>query len=147
MNKIFISVASYRDPEILLTIKSLITQAEYPEFLRIVVFEQNALDDLSIYGIYPESQVLVLQTHYTQAKGPTWARYIIQQEYSNEEYFMQIDSHMRVVKNWDTKLKHMLNLLPEPAVLTQYPPEYVSDKEYLDIKNYKIRSLYSRIWS
>ena len=37
---------------------------------------------------------------------------------------MQIDSHTKFVKHWDTKLKHMLTLLPEPAILTQYPTEY-----------------------
>jgi len=124
MSKIFISIASYRDPELINTVHSLITNASNPELLRIVVFEQNGTDDISIIDIYPEWQVLVLQTHYSNAKGPVWARAKIQEEYNDEEYYMQIDSHMRVIKNWDTILKHMLNLLPNPSVLTQYPPEY-----------------------
>jgi len=136
--KIFISIASYRDPELKKTVQNLISNAEFPELLRIVVYEQNDPDDLSVYGVYPEWQVLVLQTHFSLAKGPNWARAKIQKEYNNEEYCLQIDSHMRTIPNWDTILKHMLNLVPEPAVLTQYPPEYHKDLDKID--HIKIRS-------
>ena len=134
MDKIFISIASYRDPELIPTVQDLITKSENPQLLRIVVHEQNDFTDPSILGMYPEWQVQVIQTHYSEAKGPTWARYIIQQAYSDEEYYLQIDSHMRVIQNWDTKLKHMLDLVPEPAVLTQYPPEYSLDSGEFDIQ-------------
>jgi len=155
-DKIFISIASYRDPELLKTVESLINNADKPELLRIVVFEQNAPEDPSIKDLYPKSQVLCLQTHYLNAKGPTWARYIIQQEYADEQYYLQVDSHMRVVKNWDKKLKHMLNLLPTPAVLTQYPPEYKQNEENLDetiirsglyIQGFGIKDGFTRIQS
>lgn len=130
MNKIFISIASYRDCEIINTVKSILNNADNANNIRIVVFEQNDNLDLSIRGIFPKSQVKVLHTNYKNAKGPVWARYIIQQKYNNEEYYMQIDSHSRLVSGWDTILKNMLNLLPEPSVLTQYPPEYKRDKTY-----------------
>jgi [Skp1-protein]-hydroxyproline N-acetylglucosaminyltransferase len=122
--KIFISIASYRDPELPKTIHNLISNAEHPELLRIVVYEQNGPEDESVFGIYPINQVLVLRDHFSLAKGPNWARAIIQKYYNNEEYYLQIDSHMRTIKNWDTILKHILELVPEPSVLTQYPPEY-----------------------
>lgn len=138
MNKIFVSIASYRDPELPKTVHSIISNAEHPELLRIVVYEQNAPEDPSIYNFYSKNQVLVLRDHYTLAKGPYWARAKIQKEYRNEEYYLQIDSHMRCIKNWDTILKHILDLLPEPSVLTQYPPEYQLNESVLDSK--KIRS-------
>lgn len=138
MNKIFINIASYRDSELIHTVNNLITNAEYPELLRIVVYEQNGPNDSSIYGVYPTEQVLVLRDHYSIAKGPVWARAKIQKEYSKEEYYLQIDSHMRTIKNWDTVLKHLINLVPEPAVLTQYPPEYSLETNNLDPN--KIRS-------
>jgi [Skp1-protein]-hydroxyproline N-acetylglucosaminyltransferase len=136
--KIFVSIASYRDSELPKTIESIISNAEHPELLRIVVYEQNGPEDPSIQGIYPDSQVLVLQDHFSKAKGPNWARAIIQKEYKDEGYYLQIDSHMRCIKNWDAILKHMLELVPEPAVLTQYPPEYNVDKDFIDRD--KIRS-------
>lgn len=124
MNKIFISIASYRDPELSNTIKSVFDNAEFPVNLKIVVFEQNDENDESVYGMFSVENVIVLRTHFSNAKGPSWARYIIQKLYNNEEYYLQIDSHSRLIKNWDTKLIHMLSLVPEPAVLTQYPPGY-----------------------
>jgi [Skp1-protein]-hydroxyproline N-acetylglucosaminyltransferase len=138
MKKIFISIASYRDSELINTLKSLIHNAENPELLKIVVFEQNSPEDLSVFGIYPIEQVLVINTHYTNAKGPNYARSIIQKKYNSEEYYMQIDSHSRFIEHWDSKLKHMLDLLPDPAVLTQYPPEYSLNCEKLNIQ--QIRS-------
>lgn len=142
--KIFVSIASYRDPELPKTVNDIIFNAEHPELLRIVVYEQNSPEDLSITGIYSKEQVLVLHDHFSLAKGPNWARAKIQKEYDNEEYYLQIDSHMRCIKNWDTILKHMLDLVPEPAVLTQYPPEYsISDIQVetsSSIDSTKIRS-------
>ncbi len=131
MDKIFISIASYRDSELIKTVKSLVENADRSDLLRIVVFEQNGNDDESVEGIYPEWQVKVIKTHFSNAMGPVWARYIIQQEYANEEYYMQIDSHTRTVKNWDYKLKYMFELLPELSILTNYLSEYnINDESY-----------------
>jgi [Skp1-protein]-hydroxyproline N-acetylglucosaminyltransferase len=124
MDKIFVSIASYRDPELIKTVESIINNADLPDNLRIVVYEQNDPTDSSVDGMY--KQVTVLKDHYSVAKGPVVARAKIQRLYQNEEYYLQIDSHMRTIKNWDTILKHMLKLVPEPAVLTQYPPEYMT---------------------
>jgi [Skp1-protein]-hydroxyproline N-acetylglucosaminyltransferase len=124
MKKIFISIASYRDPELQNTVQNILENAEFPTNLRIIVFEQNDEKDKSVYGMFPVENVTVLRTHFSNAKGPSWARYIIQKLFNNEEYYLQIDSHSRLIKNWDTVLIHMLTLVPEPAVLTQYPPEY-----------------------
>jgi hypothetical protein len=123
---IFISIASYRDPELTKTIKSLLTNARNPENLRIVTYEQNDPGDISVEELVVNDVhiIRVLRDHFSKAMGPVWARYKIQQYYSDEEYYLQIDSHMRVIKDWDYILKNMINVLPEPAVLTQYPPEY-----------------------
>ncbi len=140
MNKIFVSIASYRDSELPKTVDNIILNAKHPELLRIVVYEQNDPSDPSIFGIYPEDQVLVLRDHFSLAKGPSVARAIIQKKYNHEEYYLQIDSHMRTIKNWDSVLKHILDLVPEPAVLTQYPPEYNKNKILDEIDPDIIRS-------
>ncbi len=134
--KIFVSIASYRDPEAPKTVQNLLDKADHPELLRVVVYEQNDPSDPSVSS--ENDSVRVFQDHYTEAKGPVWARYLIQQFYDSEEYFMQIDSHSRFVEGWDTKLKHMLNLLPDKSVLTQYPPNYDLNDGSFDID--KIRS-------
>lgn len=44
----------------------------------------------------------------------------------SEEYYLQIDSHMRLVKNWDLLLIEYLNQCPNPdkSILTVYPRSY-----------------------
>lgn len=132
-NKIYISIASYRDPEIIRTVENIITNAKYPENLTIYILEQNDPKDKSSknidYNILSKSNVITHSVHYNEAKGPTWARYIIQQQWSGEEYFLQIDSHTLFIPNWDIILIDMLKKLHKSnnntkIVLTQYPPEY-----------------------
>jgi len=45
MNKIFVSIASYRDSELPKTVDNIISNAEHPELLKIVVYEQNGPED------------------------------------------------------------------------------------------------------
>jgi hypothetical protein len=45
--------------------------------------------------------------------------------YDNERYVLQIDSHMRFVPNWDTKLIGMLaECGGEKSIITTYPAGY-----------------------
>ena len=128
-NKIFVSIASYRDPEVIRTVTNLITNSSNPKNLYIYVLEQNGNTDPSVSGINPQllklSNVDVETINYLEAKGPNWARYLIQKKWNKQEYYLQIDSHTLFIKNWDTILIEMLQLLNnDKAVLTQYPPEY-----------------------
>ena len=124
---IFVNLASYRDPECHKTIKSLIFNSSNWKNLRIVVCEQNAPEDLSCKHELDEKYhglIRVLNLSFEDARGPTWARFLIQQQYSGEEYYLQVDSHTIFEKNWDTKLIHCLNRLPNKSCLTQYLPDY-----------------------
>lgn len=133
-DKIFVSLASYRDPEVIPTVKNIIDTCSNPNRLRIVVYEQNHPDDPTTHSLPTKytKHITLLQSPHTDAKGPTWARYVIQQQYSGEQYYLQLDSHTRLVPNWDTILIDMLYLLPQPSVLTQYPPEYDMDCDNLN---------------
>jgi serine/threonine protein kinase len=44
-NKIFVSIASYRDPQCSITLIDLIKKAEFPQNLVIVICQQNDIDD------------------------------------------------------------------------------------------------------
>ena len=124
---IFINLASYRDPECHKTVKSLIMNASDWHRLRIVVCEQNAPEDIDCKHDLNEmyhSIIKVISLSYEEARGPTFARFLIQQKYSGEEFYMQIDSHTIFEKEWDTKLIKTLNSLPEKSCLTQYLPDY-----------------------
>lgn len=116
---IFVSIASYRDPLLKSTVESLLSNCSDINRLRIVICEQNSPDDdFSLKPIYPGTKILRMS--YKKARGPCWARYLIQQEWKSEEYYLQIDSHTRFVKDWDKKLITMVKSLPYKSCLSNY---------------------------
>lgn len=128
---IFISVASYRDNQCVSTIQNIAKNADKPENLRFVICQQNSLLERDCLKWCKGSKnpvckpARIERLSYHSARGPTWARWRIQQEWTGEEYFLQIDSHTRMIKGWDTILKEQLNDCPSSKpVLTQYPLEY-----------------------
>ena len=124
---IFVNIASYRDSECHKTIKSLILNSSNWKNLRICVCEQNSEEDISCkHELNPifDSIIKIISLSYKNARGPTWARFLIQQEYESEEYYLQIDSHTIFEKDWDEKLINSLKNLPPKSCLTQYLPDY-----------------------
>jgi hypothetical protein len=49
-------------------------------------------------------QVRVLHVDAADARGPSWARYLVQQLYRGEDFVLQVDSHTRFVSGWDDEL-------------------------------------------
>jgi hypothetical protein len=125
--KIFIQIASYRDPELFPTVSNCIKNADNPENLVFAICWQK--DDKESLGEYEnDARFKLLRFHYNESKGACWARNKIQDLYENEEYTLQLDSHHRFVKGWDTILKDMLVSLREKGyekpLITSYLPSY-----------------------
>ena len=126
MNRIFVQIASYRDPELVPTIKSMLENAKKPKNLRFGIARQfhpdDKFDDLSEWK--KDKRFRVLDIPNTESEGVCWARNLTQQLYEGEEYTMQIDSHMRFEKDWDVEFINMIKQLqkdgyPKP-LLTGY---------------------------
>jgi [Skp1-protein]-hydroxyproline N-acetylglucosaminyltransferase len=125
-NKILCSIASYRDKECPLTVKDMIDKAKYPENLVICICQQNDPNDVSCLDNYDLKGAIIKKISLTDhdARGPCWARFLIQQEWTGEQYFLQIDSHMRFEQDWDFHCINDIKHLPEKSCLTNYPPNY-----------------------
>jgi hypothetical protein len=131
-NNIFIQIASYRDPELLPTIRDCIANAKYPENLRFGIAWQHSEEDEwdTLDEFKDDSRFRIIDIPHTETKGTCWARYQIQQLWEGEKYTLQLDSHHRFVKNWDTILIKMVKDLqkagyPKPlltAYVTSYEP-------------------------
>jgi hypothetical protein len=125
---IFISIASYRDLELAKTVESIYDNAENPDDLIFGIVSQdynNKHPDFSWLG----DQLRMHKMLFTEAKGAGYARKIAMELYDEEDYFFQIDSHMRFAKGWDTKLKNMLSMCQEEQktdkiILSQFPAPY-----------------------
>ncbi|MGG2102245.1 GlcNAc-transferase family protein [Stenotrophomonas sp. NRRL B-14846] len=157
---IFVQVPSYRDPQLLPTLKDMIGNATSPFLLRIVVcWQHGAEQDIQTFNangfefIHTASEegatVHFLQLHganielidmdYVNSKGCGWARNLAQRRYRGEHYNLQIDSHHRFSGEWDVKMKTLLELLkassPKP-LLTGYPPSFDPDTYPLGRQEY-----------
>lgn len=127
---IFIQIASYRDPQLLHTLKDCLSKAKYPENLRFGIAWQHAdqdeWDTLKDY-IY-DSRFKIIDIDYRDSQGVCWARNLVQNLYQGEKYTLQLDSHHRFEQDWDTTLIDMLLGLqkegyPKPLI-TAYIPSF-----------------------
>lgn len=138
MAKIFVSIASYRDPELLPTLKNLLENAANPEDLTICIAWQHAEEDeWDVLDEYKEDpRFLILDIPYNEAKGVCDARHKIQEYVTNEDYYLQLDSHHRFDKNWDATLKDYLHYLIAKGhykpILSSYLPGYFPKKDPAD---------------
>jgi hypothetical protein len=129
-NTIFISIAAYRDPELLKTLKDCLDKAKHPENLRFGICWQHSPDDewdnLDEYKDDPRFTIHPI--HYKYSQGVCWARNVIQGLYKDETYYLQLDSHHRFDKNWDVTLIKMFKDLQKKGykkpLLTAYLPSY-----------------------
>lgn len=125
---IFISIASYRDQELMHTVQSLYNNADNPSQLTFGIVNQNEDGCFEDFG-WLGDQVIINNMHYGEAKGAGFARKIAMEMYDGQDYFFQTDSHMRFAKGWDTKLKNMLVESQQLAktdkvILSQFPAPY-----------------------
>jgi len=130
METVFVQIASYRDPELLPTLKDCISQAKYPENLRFGICWQHSLEDSwdNLDEYINDPRFKIIDVDYKESQGVCWARNKVQQKYDGEKYTLQIDSHHRFVKNWDDHLIKMIKKLQKKGhkkpLLTAYIPSY-----------------------
>ena len=133
--KIFIQIASYRDPELVPTIKDCIENSKHPKNLIFGIARQfhpdDKFDDLTEY--MTDERFRILNIPYNESKGTCWARNQIQQLYNKEQYTMQLDSHMRFAPHWDTEMIGMVKQLQKKGykkpLLTGYVSSFDPDND------------------
>jgi [Skp1-protein]-hydroxyproline N-acetylglucosaminyltransferase len=165
---IFVSIASYRDSELKHTVLDLFQQAQHPSRIFVGIVLQLYDDNDSIeeeeelYGIRQlssssffssssafetlsplfQTNIRLLRINASESRGPCWARSLAQSLWQSEEYYLQIDSHMRLRAHYDSYLIRVHSLCQEIIhteaagtgsggdmdsffpVLSTYPPGY-----------------------
>ena len=133
MNKketIFVHLPSYRDPELVPTIKDALKNAKYPKRIHFGICRQyhpdDKFDDLSEYK--NDKRFNIYECLYTEAKGLPWARAVINEQLmGKQDYILQLDSHHRFEKDWDVTLIEMHNQREKQGykpILAAYLPLY-----------------------
>jgi hypothetical protein len=132
---IFISVASYRDDECPNTLNSIYTNAKYPKRIFVGICQQNHISDIDCMYDSNNPNVSIIRLNDFEAKGPTYARYICSKLYNKEDYYLQIDSHIHFVKDWDSKLIEMIDSIKTTnpkVVISQHPKDWKEENTTSD---------------
>lgn len=124
-NKIFVQIASYRDPELIPTIDDMITKAKNPKNLIFgICWQYDETEDITIFD--SNDNFRISKYHYSESQGLGWARNKTNQLYRGEKYTLQIDSHHRFVQDWDEIVlqdyKQALKVSKKPIITTYCTP-------------------------
>lgn len=134
-NTIFVQIAAYRDPQLIPTLKDMLSKAKYPENLRIGIAWQHSVTDTwdTLEEFVSDDRFRIIDINYLDSKGVCWARNAVQSLYNGEKYTLQLDSHHRFVENWDEILINMLKDLQskghDKPLITSYIPSFDPDND------------------
>ncbi|HEY4837457.1 MAG TPA: GlcNAc-transferase family protein [Candidatus Acidoferrales bacterium] len=117
---IFVSLAAYRDPQLLPTIQDCIRKASNPARLRFgICWQREAEDPPLLLG--DDTRFRVLDVHWRESRGACWARAEIMKLWQDENWFLQVDSHCRFTDAWDAVLlRTMTETGSDKPILSTY---------------------------
>lgn len=133
---IFINIPSYKDPELFETIDNFIAQAKYPERVFFGITNQyiDLADELEKHKKY-SSNVGIDFAVPGSIVGCQPGRLNSHGFYRDQDYYMNMDSHMRAVKDWDVLLiNELVNIEKKhgPSVITGYVSPYDKSEDGTD---------------
>lgn len=121
---IFISIAAYRDPELVPTIQHALARARRPDDLRFAVCWQHGESEAPPPAL-DGGRMRVIDVPWRESKGACWARSELMKLYDGEDWFLQLDSHHRFAEGWDAVLLDQAERSgSDRPVLTAYLPPY-----------------------
>ena len=121
---IFVSIASYRDSQLVPTITDCLAKAARPERLRFGVCWQHGEDEKTLPFI-GDGRFHILDVDWRESRGACWARAAIMQLWAGEAWFLQVDSHCRFAPGWDELLIQTAAQTGSPKpILSTYPPPF-----------------------
>jgi hypothetical protein len=121
-DKIFVQIASYRDPELIPTIEDMLEKAKNPENLVFgICWQYDKDEDIDRYD--GNDSFRISKYHYSESQGLGWARNQTNKLYGGEKYTLQIDSHHRFVNHWDEIVLQDFNqalMVSDKPIITTY---------------------------
>lgn len=138
MKTIFINIPSYHDPEIWETVNNFYLNAKHPEQVHFGITNQTDSKELhqEVLTRFLNVKMDILKPGLIVGCQP--ARINSHKFYDNQDYYLNMDSHMRCIKNWDEELINDFEKLQEregPSVITCYAAPYDKDDNGNDIVN------------
>ena len=141
---IFISIASYKDPETIPTIIDAYNKAHDKAGISFGVLLQEEKGFSKKEKLEKNINVDFLEYDWRDSQGACWARNSIQKLlFDKEDYYFQLDSHHRFCENWDKKLTDGIESLSknyQKPIIGGYCPGYEPANETLDERPIRITS-------
>ena len=146
-DKIFVQLASYRDPQLVPTMRDALKQATYPENLIFgICWQRDDTESLEEFTDHP--QVRYQTFNYNESKGLGWARSKVAELWDGEPYTLQLDSHHRFEKGWDAMMiedyQQALTMSDNPIITTYLSPFDVASADSCRCNLQKLPSLMSQ---
>lgn len=127
---IFVNIASYKDPELKYTVDRLYHKADNPDLIRVVICQQDSPEN---FKSFPYKNLKVINFDKIDSRGICWARRQVQNYYDDEEYFLQIDSHIALENQWDVRVRNQVKrvrkMTSNKIVMASYPAGYRIENE------------------
>lgn len=128
---IFVSIASYQDDMLKLTIEDALAKAKYPERIKFGVVEQRDYLRRINPNVHARKQIRYVGVDPEDSRGVCWARNVCMSLYQNEDWFFQIDSHMLFDPHWDewyiNQCKQLEEVCNKP-IISGYPKSFILEK-------------------
>lgn len=132
---IFVAIASYRDPELFHTIRSVIDNAYDPMNLSFGICQQDFEEN---YISFDNSNARFDYYLPHESMGLCWALNKAYKLYRGEQYFMQLDAHMQMPKYWDLQLleeyQNVMTTTDKPIIFSSYPAHYELNDEGIRVR-------------
>jgi hypothetical protein len=132
--KMFVQLASYRDPQLAPTIEDMLSKADNKEMFNFgICWQYDDSEDTSIYD--GKKNFRIKKYPFSESEGLGWARNITNSLYEGEELTLQLDSHHRFAEHWDTMLLQdyeQAKGLCEKPIVTTYCTPWEPDKNIFD---------------
>lgn len=121
---IFVSIASYRDAELVPTVRDCLDKARHTDRLHFGICWQHARDE-RLPDWFSGDQFRILDVDHRDSGGANWARAQVMSLWAGQDWYLQLDSHHRFAQDWDELLlDDMARARSDRAVLTTYGPPY-----------------------
>lgn len=128
MLSIFVQLASYNDEELAKTVDDCFAKSSGNNVINIGIHECYINNKTE----FKNSHIKIQYSKAPENLGVGVGRYLANELYNDEDYYLQVDSHTRFRQNWDTLLIDNLNKYTDAGnncILTGYPPGYWYEKD------------------
>ena len=128
----FVAIASFRDVECVLSVRTMFAQAANPRRLMLGIVEQNEPGDpictpdefyeCASPDFCPIDNIRRRRLASRKGKGPCFGRYVSMLLYRDEAYYMMMDSHNMFIRNWERKsIAQLRRARTTRPVISHYP--------------------------